>query len=124
MTNAAESGLAKTPSRRQRRLTVEECRALRITDLQRVYGHPPAGAEVTGWHIRTSRGTTARLQVASTPGTLGGRCWWLVCPRCGSRRRVLLRPAGGQERACRSCLRLVYRSQYPTTGETEAANRG
>jgi len=124
MTDIAERGLVKTPSRRQRRLMVEECRALRITDLQRVYGQPPTGAEVAGWHIRTSRGTTDRLKVASTPGTFGGRYWWLVCPECGHRARILYRPPGATSRGCRSCLRLVYRSQYQGADASGTADHG
>lgn len=112
MGNIAESTPAKTPDRRPRRLTVEECRRLSIASLQQVYGAPPDDAEVSDWQLAAPSGRTQRIRVASTPGTLGGRCWWLVCPACGSRRRTLFRPPGAKTRACRSCLRLVYRSQY------------
>ncbi len=124
MVDIADKTPANTPRRQSRRLTVEECRRLSIVSLRRVYGVPPVGAEVSGWQLTGPNGGEERIRVASTPGTLGGRCWWLVCPRCGSRRRMLFRPAGAKVRACRACLRLVYRSQYPTADEMGPADHG
>lgn len=41
---------------------------------------------------------------------VGGLRWWVWCPGCLTRRRILYYPAGGPRFACRLCHGLTYRS--------------
>ena len=54
------------------------------------------------------------IEVATTPCNYGGLRHWLVCPRCGQRRKDLFCDRDGW--ACRICLDLVYRSQQENRG--------
>jgi len=57
-----------------------------------------------------------RLPCGEPIGLAGEYCnvgrwrWWLVCPRCQTRRRVLYLPPGRTNFACRVCHDLRYKS--------------
>ncbi len=46
-----------------------------------------------------------------TPCNFGGRQWWLFCPVCSRRCRILYLPPSGYVFACRVCYNLTYESQ-------------
>ncbi|RYZ15871.1 MAG: hypothetical protein EOO70_05820 [Myxococcaceae bacterium] len=52
---------------------------------------------------------SARLE--TTAQKLGGRRWWVRCPRCERRCAVLVLTVAGDGVGCRVCLRLPYQSQ-------------
>lgn len=54
---------------------------------------------------------TQQVEIVSTPGNLGGRLRWFVCPGCGRRAGKLYLPKGEAIFLCRLCHRLEYRQQ-------------
>jgi hypothetical protein len=44
-----------------------------------------------------------RIELATTPQPFGGRRWWFVCPRRGTRVSKLYKPAGATRFASRPC---------------------
>ena len=56
---------------------------------------------------------TQTIRAISQPAPLGGKRWWIECPRCHERRTSLYLPvhAGGRAWGCRTCFRLRYLSQ-------------
>lgn len=54
---------------------------------------------------------TQEVKIVSTPGNLGGRLRWFVCPGCGRRAGKLYLPKGENIFLCRLCHRLEYRQQ-------------
>jgi len=67
--------------------------------------------------IRTDdeREHTYRVSLTSTPMRFGGRRWWWLCPRTGSRAFVLYLPNGGYEFWSHAAYRLGYACQRETT---------
>lgn len=57
-------------------------------------------------HGREGQTRTDSVQLAASPCRVYGVRLWLLCPRCGSRRRHLFHVRGGV--ACRVCLRIGY----------------
>lgn len=55
-----------------------------------------------------------RIRLTHTRPHLGGRRWWMHCPRNGSRVRMLFAPAGGEMFASRKAWGIAYRSQRQT----------
>lgn len=51
-----------------------------------------------------------RIDLAGESSMVGGWRWWLVCPRCQTRRRVLYMPPNASRFACRVCHNLRYKS--------------
>jgi hypothetical protein len=58
-----------------------------------------------------------RIEVARTPGQLGGWRMWLVCPEC--RKNFAILRADGDRVACRYCLRLAYQCQSETASDRQ-----
>jgi hypothetical protein len=52
-----------------------------------------------------------RLEWEATPCNYGGFRYWLLCPSCRSRRRILHLPFYAKYFACRICYNLTYESQ-------------
>ena len=52
-----------------------------------------------------------QVEMVSTPGNLGGRLRWFVCPGCGRRAGKLYLPKGETIFLCRLCHGLDYRQQ-------------
>ena len=51
------------------------------------------------------------VEIVSTPGNLGGRLRWFVCPGCGRRAGKLYLPKEDSVFLCWRCHRLEYRQQ-------------
>jgi hypothetical protein len=51
------------------------------------------------------------IQLETTSQTFGGRRWWFICPRTGTRATKLYLPNGAFTFASRQAYRLAYRSQ-------------
>lgn len=85
---------------------------LRATALRR---QAAAASAPLGYLVafRGRDGATHRqlVEVETVPHPIYGVRWWLLCPRCNSRREVLFVSRSGP--ACRDCLRLRYRRQGP-----------
>jgi hypothetical protein len=62
------------------------------------------------------------IALEATPQPLGGRRWWFVCPKTGSRVGKLHLPSGAFTFASRRAYRLGYRSQRETPRD-RAVNR-
>jgi hypothetical protein len=54
---------------------------------------------------------TQEVEIVSTPGNLGGRLRWFVCPGCGRRAGKLYLPKAESIFLCRLCHGLDYRQQ-------------
>ena len=54
------------------------------------------------------------IQLETTPQPLGGRRWWFLCPKLGTRTTKLYLPPGAMTFASRKAHRLGYRSQRET----------
>lgn len=54
-------------------------------------------------------GSPLLAELVARPGTLGGRRWFAICPRC--ERRTLYLFQRGERLACRTCHGLAYASQ-------------
>lgn len=54
---------------------------------------------------------TQEVEIVSTPGNLGGRLRWFVCPGCGRRAGKLYLPKEDTVFLCWRCHRLEYRQQ-------------
>ncbi|RYZ17162.1 MAG: hypothetical protein EOO70_02720 [Myxococcaceae bacterium] len=60
-------------------------------------------------------------ELVTTSQRLGGRRWWVLCPRCGRRCAVLALTSRASGAGCRRCLGLTYASQ--SEGRTDRALR-
>jgi hypothetical protein len=90
-------------------------------------GEPWAAVDVRLWLGRAEGAATLRYDIdhltrstgpqvqtvalETTPGTLGGQCWWWICPATGRRVLKLYLPNGGVRFLSRTAYRLVYQSQ-------------
>lgn len=52
-----------------------------------------------------------QVEIVSTPGNLGGRLRWFLCPSCGRRVAKLYLPSNSYFFLCRHCHGLEYRQQ-------------
>jgi hypothetical protein len=53
-----------------------------------------------------------RIELQSTRPNYGGERYWFLCPTCRGRRTKLYLAKEAGAFACRTCLGLMYRSQY------------
>lgn len=71
----------------------------------------PADQEAGVIELEIERIGTQEVEIVSTPGNLGGRLRWFLCPGCGIRVRKLYLPINDSVFLCRRCHRLEYRQQ-------------
>ena len=65
----------------------------------------PSEKGITRWGDATFIGAT------QTAPHLGGSRWWLICPRCSRRVRIIYSSWSTREWSCRECMGLTYRSR-------------
>jgi hypothetical protein len=122
---------------RSNTLYVDDCSVLRVWDLQRA-GFLRAGETHLGsfrlssgravfLEVYTSSGPDGRLvadgqqiQLATSPGTLGGLRWWFICPESNRRVAALYRHPRVGRFLGREPMRLRYRSAYQDRYEVAA----
>src|SRR5262245_48329841 len=91
------------------RLKVHECTVLPMTIVK---GLPPTSSPINRAELdlgETGGVLPVRLKVQLVRGSRG---WRFVCPLCGRSAFKLYFPPESTEPACRTCLGLVYYSQY------------
>jgi hypothetical protein len=113
---------------------VDDCDVLCVHDLTR-NGFLQVGATVMGGlrigpgvrvfvEVSTTSDGQGRMRVgsqtialATTPGTTGGQCWWMRCPRTGARVTKLYRHPRSGIFESRVSGRLTYRSRLQSEHE-------
>jgi len=96
--------------RRQRKETVENCRAFNLTALK---SKLPRGTTANDISLSVSysiheENIMTSIMLAKTPCHFGGFRWWLLCPTCSRRVRSLYRPHYARYYCCRHCHDLTY----------------
>jgi hypothetical protein len=107
-----------------RRLTVEECKVISVTELKQGGHLTDISGTLNEVRLQYSRKVMAgefeeydyRIKLESTPCFFGGRRWWFICSKnpdgvfCGNRVGRLYLPPNARYFSCRHCYNLTYAS--------------